>query len=483
MSAEWLFTWAVQTLALMALAGLVVRLPVCRSRAAARSAAWSATLALSAGLIVWPWLEAASDPGAGPAGPGVAVAAAFSPLVVPEPAGRLWPWFARVWMAGAAIALALVARDVVRVMRLKRRTRPVSQAACERLGALASLVASSRNARVCWCDDLDTPAVLGFTRPIVAVPSSQAACLSDEKLQHVVLHELAHVRRRDEWWALAEHVLAAVTWVNPAIHLARHQAAVAREMACDEWAVRRAVSPAAYARSLAEVAGLRSRARRLRFAAAVTGRPGMLRRRIMSVLAFDGRPPARAVAVLAWLAPVAVCVAAAGLVRLPPLFVVAPTPAAVMTQAPGTAAAGASTGVPVARPPAGAESVRAPISGRRSARAGGVAHALRPAAQIEIDPSPPAQAPAPSLATVGPETDVRPEPLAATPLPAAGAAGLAAAAGAPATVPAGSAPRDDWWSGPRELGEATGGAAAAAGRATASFFNRVGSSVPKLFTK
>jgi hypothetical protein len=50
-------------------------------------------------------------------------------------------------------------------------------------------------------------------------------------------------------------------------------------------------------------------------------------------------------------------------------------------------------------------------------------------------------------------------------------------------VPAGSAPRDDWWSGPRELSEATGDAAATAGRATASFFKRVGSSVPKLFTK
>jgi Zn-dependent protease with chaperone function len=482
MSAERLLTWAIQTLALMALAGLVVRLPVCQVRAAARSAAWSATLALCAGLMVWPWFEAAGNPGAGPAGPGVAVAAAFSPFVVPEPVGRLWPWFTRVWMAGAASALALVARDVVRVVRLKRRARPVSQAAFERLGALTTLVTSSRNASVCWCDDLDSPAVLGFTRPIIALPRSQAACLSDEQLQHVVLHELAHVRRRDDWWALAEHVIAAVTWMNPAIHLVRHQAEVAREMACDAWAVRRALSPAAYARGLTEVAGLRSRARRLRFAAAVTGRPGMLRRRIMSVLAFDSRPPARAVAGLAWLAPVAVCVAAVGLVRLPPVFIVAQTPAAAMTEVLGAAAEGASTPVSAARQPAGTESVRAPVGGRRAARAARVAQAPRPSAQVEIDPGQPAQVPAPTLATMGSET-MRSEPLTATPLPAAGAVGMAAASYAPGTVPAGSAPRSAWWSGPREFGEATGGAAATAGRATASFVMRVGSSVPKLFAE
>jgi hypothetical protein len=40
-----------------------------------------------------------------------------------------------------------------------------------------------------------------------------------------------------------------------------------------------------------------------------------------------------------------------------------------------------------------------------------------------------------------------------------------------------------WWGGPVELGGKTGAAAATAGRATASFFRRVGSSVPKVFAQ
>jgi beta-lactamase regulating signal transducer with metallopeptidase domain len=484
MSAGWLLTWAAQTLALVALTWLAARLPGCRVRAGARSAAWSATLALCAGLAAWPWLQAAGAPDAGPAASGVAAAAGFAPVVVPEPADRLWPWCVRVWAAGAAVALALVARDLVRVMRLKRRVRPLSQADLERLGAHATLVAPSGHARVCWCDGLDTPSVLGFTHPIIAVPRAQATRLSDEQFQHVVLHELAHVRRRDDWCALAEHVIAAVMWVNPVIHLARRQAAVAREMACDEWVVRRAVSPVAYARCLVEVAGLRSRARRHRFAAAVTGQPGLLRRRIMSVLAFDGRPPARAIAVLAWLAPVIVCIAAAGLLQLPPVFVVAQTPTGVPAAALPAAAAGEPVPVSVASTPATAAPIPTSMPRRRQAPSRRSTEPPHAAAQVEIDLSPPAQAPAPPLPAAGPDTGVAHEPpLAARPLPAAGAVGVAAANRAPDAGPAGPAPRDQWWRGPRELGEATGGAAAAAGRATASFFTRVALSMPTLITK
>jgi hypothetical protein len=55
------------------------------------------------------------------------------------------------------------------------------------------------------------------------------------------------------------------------------------------------------------------------------------------------------------------------------------------------------------------------------------------------------------------------------------------AANVPAAFPPPAAPHR-WWSGPVELGQATGGAAATAGRATASLLERLGSRVPELFT-
>jgi hypothetical protein len=70
----------------------------------------------------------------------------------------------------------------------------------------------------------------------------------------------------------------------------------------------------------------------------------------------------------------------------------------------------------------------------------------------------------------------------ASPLPGVGTLSVAAAASVPATFPPqGGAAR--WWSGPAALGQATGGAAATAGRATASFFARIGSQVPQLLKR
>ena len=229
-------------------------------------------------------------------------------------------------LLGALVGLGLAARDVWQVVRLKRRTVPLTVEELARLARGLSAWTSSRAPRLAWCAELDAPAVLGFVRPVIALPRAQVSSLLDSQPRFVVLHELAHVRRGDDWWALAGRIILAVTWVNPAVHWVLREMSVSREMACDEWVVKQTAAPVAYATCLADVAALRTRARRLRLATGVTGRPGTLRRRVVGVLALRSRPPARAAAVVAWLAPVAVCAAAAGLLRLPPVFVVGNPP-------------------------------------------------------------------------------------------------------------------------------------------------------------
>ena len=343
MTVVWALTWLGQSAALAALTAVFVRLPGCRPSAAARHVAWPVALFLCAGLLAWPLAPAAATAPAirFPPGADAARAASSFPLVVlPAPVTAVSWWLGWIWAIGAAAGLALVARDVRRVVRLKRRTVPLSLEEQVRLVSGMAAWTSSRAPRLAWCDDLESPAVLGFFGPVIALPRSQVSSLSDEQARLVVLHELAHVRRGDDWWALAERIVVALTWVNPAVHWVRRELSLSREMACDEWVVRQTAAPVAYAKCLADVAGLRTQARRLRLAAGVIGRPGSLRRRIVGVLALDRLPSPRAVAIVAWLAPVAVCAVAVGLLQLPPVFVVAhPPDAAVPTPfRPGPAA-------------------------------------------------------------------------------------------------------------------------------------------------
>jgi hypothetical protein len=296
-----------------------------------------------------------------------------------------------------------------------------------------------------------------------------------------VLHELAHVRRGDDWWALAGRVVGALTWLNPAVHWVRHELSLSREMACDEWVVRQTAAPVAYAKCLTDIAGLRTQVRRLRLAAGVIGRPGSLRRRVVGVLALDRLPSPRAVAIVAWLAPVAVCAVAFGLLQLPPVFIVAhPPDATVQTPfRPGPAAAAVA---PVRLPATRPEGERRLVGTRRALsrrRPAGVPASQAVPAATDGNARTAPTAPSPG---VEPTTAVDTTPLAASPLPGAGAPGVTAAATVTDTLSlqAGTA---RWWSGPAAIGEATGGAAATAGRATASFFTRLGSHVPQLLTR
>jgi len=82
---------------------------------------------------------------------------------------------------------------------------------------------------------------------------------------------------------------------------------------------------------------------------------------------------------------------------------------------------------------------------------------------------------------VEPVPSVERAPLPSVPVPGAGEAGIGAAASQSGTFPIAQTSADAWWSGPVELGDRTGAAASSAGRATASFVKRVGSSVPRVF--
>jgi beta-lactamase regulating signal transducer with metallopeptidase domain len=484
MTVVWTFTWLGQSAALAVLTAAFVRLPGCRASAAARCAAWSLALFLCAGLLAWPLASSAgSGPSVGPK-PDLAGVPATGPVpvvVLPARAAQLSLWLGWLWALGAAAGLALVARDVSRVVRLKRRASPLAASERDRLCAGLSAGLSSRGLRLAWCDELDSPAVLGFARPVIALPRSQLSRLTDEQARLVVLHELAHVRRRDDWWVLAERIVLALTWVNPAVHWARRQIALSREMACDQSVVRQTAAPVAYAKCLADVAQLRSRTRRVRLAAAVTGWRGTLRRRIVGVLAFDHRPRSRAAGFVAWLAPAAVCVVAAGVMQLPPVVVVVQQPRAGAGAAapvdPPIAAGSAAFAPPSA--PAGSPRPSSPVP--RTPAAQGTPAA--PAAPVTPGAADEARLqPAARRAETAQADTVQEQPLAASPLPAVGAPGVTAP-GIPETLLPQAEIEGHWWSAPAALGASAGSGTATAGRATASFIARIGSRVPQLFKR
>jgi beta-lactamase regulating signal transducer with metallopeptidase domain len=99
------------------------------------------------------------------------------------------------------------------------------------------------------------PGVVGFLRPVVVLPEELVSCARPEQVEHVLLHELAHVRRGDPMTSLACLVLQLLYWFHPLVWVARRRLATCVEVCCDRRvALLLEGSAPAYRRTLLELA-------------------------------------------------------------------------------------------------------------------------------------------------------------------------------------------------------------------------------------
>lgn len=97
------------------------------------------------------------------------------------------------------------------------------------------------------------PVALACPRPTIVVPAA-AARWPSRRRQAALLHELAHLQRRDPWTRCGALVVCALFWPNPILWLARRTADGLAERACDDAVLRAGVSPSEYVLQLVEVA-------------------------------------------------------------------------------------------------------------------------------------------------------------------------------------------------------------------------------------
>ena len=479
----WFLTWLLQSVALGAATAALVRLPGFRQRAAARAAAWGVSLSGTAVLAWVPWLTWPATEAAGLVAAAASAGAADvrSPFVLPVISGGWLTAGLAIWVTGAAAWTGWVIREVVRVVRLKRACESWTAQDWIRLAPWVEPRLRARGVRLAWCDALDGPALLGFAHPVIALPRLHGARLSGEALQHVLLHEAAHLRRRDDWASLVELAVAGLLWINPVVHLARRGLGLAREMACDDWVVRQTSAPVAYARCLTAVADLRRARHRASLAAAATGPASVLARRVTRVLDADRRPSDRVSQLFALMTPVAVGALAVAMIQAPPLVVDGQVaPAAQVGAAPARPLLPGQTMPPPPRTAAVTAEPRRRIDAGRQDEAGRVVMPVtRARAAVAATNQGPA---APRVSDpIGAQVAAA-SPLSASPVPGFALPGVPAA---DPSVVASNVPDQNtpWWGRAARVGAATSEGATTAGRATASFLTRMGSSVAQSLSR
>ena len=186
-----------------------------------------------------------------------AVAADAAPKAVPP--AMTWGFTAGgglllLWVAAMMVQLARLGMALRCNVVLKRSGVKAGEAVEARWNELLqSNQDIKRPVRLAFSSSITMPAVVGYRRPVVLLPDTLAAKLSSEELDGILLHELAHVRRRDDWAIAAQRFIQAVFALHPLVHLVASKMELQREVACDDW-VLRTQQARVYASSLTSVA-------------------------------------------------------------------------------------------------------------------------------------------------------------------------------------------------------------------------------------
>jgi beta-lactamase regulating signal transducer with metallopeptidase domain len=179
-----------------------------------------------------------------------------SPVVAEPPT----PWWSRclpvlpwLWLGGAGVALVV---QLIRIERLQLRLRRGRPAGAW-LTALVHDAAARlrvRPPRVLVLPGARSPMVWSMGAPLLLWPEGLERRLPPEGRRAVVLHELAHLRRRDHWVGWLLLVGGCVWWWHPLFAFIRRRLTAEAELACDAWVVGAAPETRrAYAEALIEV--------------------------------------------------------------------------------------------------------------------------------------------------------------------------------------------------------------------------------------
>ena len=148
-----------------------------------------------------------------------------------------------VWLCGLVFAAVSWLREWLRVRVAVRTASPLPG---------VRLLGRTR-IRLLASPALLEPCVFGIFRPVLLLPNGVSARLTPEQLEAIVLHELCHVRRRDNLVAAAHMVVETLFWFYPPAHWIGKRLMEERETACDEEVLRITGSPETYAEGILAV--------------------------------------------------------------------------------------------------------------------------------------------------------------------------------------------------------------------------------------
>jgi len=149
------------------------------------------------------------------------------------------PWrtaMGLVWLIGSVFVLLVNLNRIVRMHRRVNRGSPAAEWLDREVKFWAKRLRVSAP-EVLSVHGVSSPMLWAPFRPRLLWPASLSAETDAAAWRGVIVHELAHIKRKDHWVGWVELLARCLWWWNPLFWCVRHQVRENAELACDAWVV------------------------------------------------------------------------------------------------------------------------------------------------------------------------------------------------------------------------------------------------------
>lgn len=213
-----------------------------------------------------------------------------SPAVSPMHAAITLPGSSAICLVVIWAVLAMwfffrVARAVWHLHKLRESCVPVDPSSIDPLWQhTLQRQSTRRHVVLCTSSSVRVPTAIGLLKPAIVIPGWVRQELSAEEINQILIHELAHLRRWDDWTNLVQQLVKTLFFFHPAVWWIEKKVALEREMACDDAVLAETASPRAYAQCLAHLAEKSFLQRSIVLAQAALGRIHQTSLRVTQIL-------------------------------------------------------------------------------------------------------------------------------------------------------------------------------------------------------
>jgi beta-lactamase regulating signal transducer with metallopeptidase domain len=194
---------------------------------------------------------------------------------------------AAVWIVGTLARFGALVWNLYRLRALWRDSIPVDRESVDPSIRATLIGRRLRAVELRISDRVNAPCAIGFFQPAIVIPRWLWQKLTTEELKQIVLHETAHLVRRDDWTNLFQKLALAVFPLNPGLLWMERRLCFDREMACDDAVLSAAVPARTYAACLTGLAEKKLRRRTTSLAPGAWTRQSELVHRVHSILRQD----------------------------------------------------------------------------------------------------------------------------------------------------------------------------------------------------